>query len=655
MVRKKVALSQKLINMKNITLLVICILILVLLFRILPNSQMDLSCPNCNVIFVDIDLLRADYVGLLNNELGYTPNIDDFFENSIIFENAMSSSGLTSRSCISILTSTESVLNKHLEYNKALEEGGLLIVDLLPTIQEILWNNGYETISRNQGVCGESVGLDRGFIDYRYTSADFNTAIDQVNQTIMNIRNKSFIFFHHEFLHYPYRISDIDLNSSNMMSQIGISSTGFELNITEDDIIDFSYGPSLKYRFVDYSQDFQNIYELNNSINAYEIALDNGSIINWSHSDITVLRNRYINQISKVDSGLDPLFRILELTSLKDSIIVFYSTHGEGLFDNGIPNHGVSFQSNVHIPLFIKHPKIKSSIRIKEPVSLVDLVPTILDFLEIDKPDTMQGESFASLIHNRPHEREYIYGNDMNHKYIRHDNWKLIILNNNEKLLYDLNLDPLENNDVSKSNPTIILELNNAMLKHQFDNLILSNKLYEIFNFNSEDVRDKNISYIKKTLRTRNDSKEILSIINETDYLKLDESCIDIDIGITSLQDLEDLSSLAWIKFRNGKYQDSVNLFCGIIKVIPTVAAYQGLSSNYIMLKQYEKSKFYSQKAIYLDLDDICHVYTNLGLAEFHLNNISEAKNNYMKSENAEPNCNPGTEALKRFIMLADS
>ena len=48
---------------------------------ILANKEvMDLSCQDCNVIFLNIDLLRADYVNLIRPNHHNTPNIDAFFE-----------------------------------------------------------------------------------------------------------------------------------------------------------------------------------------------------------------------------------------------------------------------------------------------------------------------------------------------------------------------------------------------------------------------------------------------------------------------------------------------------------------------------------------------------------------------------------------------
>ena len=47
---------------------------------ILTNKEvMDLSCQDCNVIFLNMDLLRADYVNLIRPNYNNTPNNIIFF------------------------------------------------------------------------------------------------------------------------------------------------------------------------------------------------------------------------------------------------------------------------------------------------------------------------------------------------------------------------------------------------------------------------------------------------------------------------------------------------------------------------------------------------------------------------------------------------
>src|SRR3989344_4093727 len=63
--------------------------------EIKPTGKPDFTSKRYNVLFLSIELLRADHVGLLNPQKHITPNIDRFFKDSIIFEQATSAAGET--------------------------------------------------------------------------------------------------------------------------------------------------------------------------------------------------------------------------------------------------------------------------------------------------------------------------------------------------------------------------------------------------------------------------------------------------------------------------------------------------------------------------------------------------------------------------------
>ncbi len=46
------------------------------------DARIDLACPGCNVIFLNIELLRADRVGLISGS-SLTPHIDRFFRQGV--------------------------------------------------------------------------------------------------------------------------------------------------------------------------------------------------------------------------------------------------------------------------------------------------------------------------------------------------------------------------------------------------------------------------------------------------------------------------------------------------------------------------------------------------------------------------------------------
>ena len=83
------------------------------------------------------------------------------------------------------------------------------------------------------------------------------------------------------------------------------------------------------------------------------------------------------------------------------TLIVFTSDHGEGLGEHGESSHGYFvYQSTLHVPLIFHWPaaggKRISKERVDEPESLLDVAPTILDSIGVNKPAEMQGHSLLA-------------------------------------------------------------------------------------------------------------------------------------------------------------------------------------------------------------------------------------------------------------------
>lgn len=111
--------------------------------------------------------------------------------------------------------------------------------------------------------------------------------------------------------------------------------------------------------------------------------------------------NLYDGEIAYTDSSLANLINcISKIYQLNNSIIVIAGDHGEGLFDHDEEKHGIFlYNPTVKIPLIIKIPNAKPSI-IQYNVSLIDILPTILDYLYIPIPEYIEGKSLLQIIKN---------------------------------------------------------------------------------------------------------------------------------------------------------------------------------------------------------------------------------------------------------------
>ncbi len=425
-----------------------------------PKNELDLSCTGCNVLFLDIDLLRADFVGIINSETANTPNINEFFKHSIIFQDVSASSGVTAISNTATLTARDGHFTYHLLKNTFVDlppQMPLKYLELysgIPTIAQVLRSSGYETLNVNHGwYAGKQMLLDRGFNRYwgtgeaNSTSNDPGAAIDKTIEFILeqaNLSTKFFLLMRSEDLRgFPYRypVNRKRLEDRRVVYRQGDASfVEVRYQINEDGILREGY---VSFEYARWMSDIQlkEFQSLGKSI--------------------------YSQQLSYVDEKLGELFSQLKKQNILDNtIVVLYSNHGDGLYDNYVPNHGVSYQSCVSVPMLVRHPKIKASIVVSTPVALIDLVPTIYEFLSIPSPREFDGVTLANVVRGSKYPKKFFFGTDKVSQYVRHGNLKLIVWADRTKQLFDLSLDPREEINLAEKYPQIVALLDGKLSEH---------------------------------------------------------------------------------------------------------------------------------------------------------------------------------------------
>lgn len=111
----------------------------------------------------------------------------------------------------------------------------------------------------------------------------------------------------------------------------------------------------------------------------------------------------YDGEIAFDDAQVGRLLNFLKQQKLFDnSVIVVAGDHGEGLGEHGEQTHGFFiYNSTLRVPLIIKIPGIAPRV-IGDEVSLVDVMPTLLQALKIPVPAGVQGRSLLGQILGRP-------------------------------------------------------------------------------------------------------------------------------------------------------------------------------------------------------------------------------------------------------------
>ena len=112
---------------------------------------------------------------------------------------------------------------------------------------------------------------------------------------------------------------------------------------------------------------------------------------------------RYWGLCKLVDRSVGKVLRRLDDLGLADDTIVVYTAdHGHLLGEHRMWNKGVPYEPSVQVPLLLRVPGLAPR-RITTPVSLVRLMPTLLELLGLPVPAHIQGTSLVPLLTSRRH------------------------------------------------------------------------------------------------------------------------------------------------------------------------------------------------------------------------------------------------------------
>jgi len=171
---------------------------------------------------------------------------------------------------------------------------------------------------------------------------------------------------------------------------------------------------------------------------------------------------RYLSEIGRVDREIARVLDALDVRNPpRPTLVVVTGDHGEEFRDHGGLLHGTTlYEELLHVPLFFavhdpglgpqRPPKIVA--RIRTPVSLVDLTPTMIDLLGVFSDRAFDGRSLAGVLRGEPlaprplllYNTTYTPGGDRRAAVVE-GRWKLIVEEPERTAeLYDLQVDPKE-------------------------------------------------------------------------------------------------------------------------------------------------------------------------------------------------------------------
>lgn len=425
---------------KYIKFIIIIIFLIIVSSTTLYFSKHKNTIP-MNVFLISVDTLRADHMGIYGYQRNTTPNIDKWAKEATVFTNAYTTNPFTYPSFASLMTGLHPLSTRIITNGS-----GPLISPNIQTLTKILKQSGYSTSAyvTNSWLDPKFSNLNEGFDHFKlhgegkdnlWKNNNSRIAYDNfINQAIDSIeKNKTrnqFLWIHLIDPHYPY--FPPESLKCNFLSSKTCETLSKK---TIPDIM----GENFKY----FKCSKDKISEEQLQIN---ISLYDGDIVQADY-----LVGKILNKIKS--SGLN-----------KNSLVIFYSDHGEG-FDHQYYFHhgGVLYHSNTHIPLIIKYPSSYQQLNFTDRlVDNTDIFPSILNLMNIKyNIETVDGKNFSDIFKNnivssllaKLNSRKYIYSIDyLGSKYSIFDGkYKYIfsqknacMYQNQREELYDLTQDPKE-------------------------------------------------------------------------------------------------------------------------------------------------------------------------------------------------------------------
>ncbi|MFW6140316.1 MAG: sulfatase-like hydrolase/transferase [Acidobacteriota bacterium] len=351
-----------------------------------------------NVLIITIDTLRADHVGVYGYEKVETPHIDRLGKEGILFSQARCPVPLTLPSHCSLFTGTLPIFH-------GVRDNGYPTPSNLTTLAEVFKDQGYQTAAFVGAFPVDSrFGLDKGFEVY-----------DDFYGSKNILRDLSFVERKAEAVNE----SALEWIAQNKSNPFFVWIHYFDPHTP--------YDPPPPYKI------------------QYE-------------------GREYDGEIAYTDKTIGQLLNSLKKQNLMEkTLIILTSDHGEGLGEHNEKTHGIFiYDSTLRVPLIFYNPQILPQHQIiEEPVSLIDIMPTVLDLMEFPEPPDIQGKSFKSVLFGKEffhHECFYIESvaamldrNWAPLQGVLKENWKYIHAPIPE--LYDLNKDPQELNNIIEKHP----------------------------------------------------------------------------------------------------------------------------------------------------------------------------------------------------------
>ncbi len=459
--------------------------------RVSPELRSADSLPagsgdlqGCNLLLVTFDTTRADRIGCYGNQDIDTPAIDRLAREGVLFSDATTTSPTTLPSHCSIMTGLYPF------HHGARANNTFHLAESNRTLAEVLAGEGFATGAFISAfVLDDQFGLDQGFQEYEDN-------FDEQEAHLMDIAER--------------RGDETNRLAASWLREHAVGKFFLWAHY---------YDPHSPY---DPPEPFKGRYG----------------------------RSGYDGEIAFDDAQLGGLLGVLDELGLTDrTLVVVVGDHGEGLGQHHEQGHStLIYQSTMQVPLVMRCGKrLGGGVHVSRPVSLVDIMPTVLallgipapanmDGLDLAKPqpdsrtlfaETLQGLAdygWAALLSARQGSLKYIYGPDTE--------------------LYDLGADPFERDNLAASRAQVATAMRQQLSAFFGDDLEKAASAAPTHQLSASDVaRLRSLGYLASgdsipAQASRPHPRDMIPMLNEVNAAIAAERELGLDVVIERLQEI---------------------------------------------------------------------------------------------------------------------
>jgi arylsulfatase A-like enzyme len=163
----------------------------------------------------------------------------------------------------------------------------------------------------------------------------------------------------------------------------------------------------------------------------------------------------YLGMVKYVDDQVGRILDALDKAGLtKDTLVVFTADHGDMLGAHGMlyKSTRCMYDETTRVPLIMRYPRsLPAGRRVQTPLSLVDMMPTLLDYAGEQVPVAVDGASMRPLLEGTTDKSPHtVVVENWAGRMVRDGSWKYAWYDTGDEWLFDLAADSGETKNLIK-------------------------------------------------------------------------------------------------------------------------------------------------------------------------------------------------------------